>query len=80
MDVMGKGVYDTEGNKPSLAGRYFHYRMLPLELSENVQMKSPLSPKEIVKKILGYGGFPEPCLEGTKEFFRCGRKLIWISY
>ncbi len=87
-----KGVYDTEGNKPSLvvsgsaridsykkvgdslAGRYFHYRMHPLDVREIVQIGSELSPTEVVNRILEVGGFPEPYLEGTKEFYQLWKK------
>jgi predicted AAA+ superfamily ATPase len=87
-----KGVYDTEGNKPSLivtgsasidsykkvgdslAGRYFHYRMHPLDVREIVKIGSDLSPAEVVNRILEVGGFPEPYLEGTKEFYQLWKK------
>lgn len=87
-----KGVYDTEGNRPSLivtgsaridsykkvgdslAGRYFHYRMHPLDVREISLMNPTLSTDGIVKKILEVGGFPEPYLEGTKEFYQLWKK------
>ncbi len=87
-----KGVYDTEGNTPSLvvtgsaridsykkvgdsmAGRYFHYRMHPLDVRELTTLGSKLAPKEIIKRILEVGGFPEPYLDGTKEFYGLWKK------
>ena len=87
-----KGVYDTEGNSPSLvitgsaridsykkvgdslAGRYFHYRMHPLDVRELTQLKFKMTPKEIVERILEVGGFPEPFLEGKKEFYNLWKK------
>lgn len=87
-----KGIYDTEGNTPSLvvtgsaridsykkvgdslAGRYFHYRMHPLDVREIDKMKSDLNPDEITQRIMEVGGFPEPYLEGTKEFYHLWKK------
>jgi len=87
-----KGLYDTEGNSPSLivtgsaridsykkvgdslAGRYFHYRMHPLDVREVLQYAPNLAPNEIVNKILEVGGFPEPYIDGTKQFYNLWKK------
>jgi predicted AAA+ superfamily ATPase len=58
----------------SLAGRYFHYRMHPLDVREVMKVKKNLSPDEVVDKILEVSGFPEPFLEGSKEFYQLWKK------
>ncbi len=72
-----KGVYDSEGVRPrllvtgsarldtyrkggdSLAGRFFLYRLHPLSVSEVKE----LEPKESFRRLLEFGGFPEPFSE-----------------
>jgi predicted AAA+ superfamily ATPase len=49
-------VYDHLGD--SLAGRYFHHRLLPLSLAELSQVNEPPN----IHKLLVRGGFPEPYL------------------
>jgi predicted AAA+ superfamily ATPase len=43
----------------SLAGRYFHYHLLPLSVKE---LQNSISPYEVVDKLNRFGGFPEPFL------------------
>ena len=48
----------------SLAGRYFHFRLLPLSVKELSPM---LTPFEALEKLNDLGGFPEPFLTGSEE-------------
>jgi predicted AAA+ superfamily ATPase len=56
----------------SLAGRYFHYRLHPLDVRELTKINYQLSPQEIIDRLMSVGGFPEPFLEGSKTFY-----LLW---
>lgn len=58
----------------SLAGRYFHYRMHPLDVREVLQLEPKASVEKVVSRILEVGGFPEPYLQGTKEFYNLWKK------
>lgn len=58
----------------SLAGRYFHYRLHPLDVRELTQLKYKLGPEEIVDRLLEVGGFPEPYLDGSKQFYNMWKK------
>lgn len=49
----------------SLAGRYFHYHLLPFSVNE---FDSNISPYEKLEKIMSLGGFPEPLLSDSKEY------------
>lgn len=50
----------------SLQGRYHYYRLHPLSLNElNVNPTH-----DDFKRILRFGGFPEPCLKGEERFWR----------
>ncbi|NBX93674.1 MAG: hypothetical protein EBQ85_10640 [Proteobacteria bacterium] len=77
-----KGIYDTEGIPPyflltgsarldtfrkggdSLAGRHFYFRLHPFTLKE---LKSQMDSEEALKRILKYGGFPEPFLSNSTQ-------------
>jgi predicted AAA+ superfamily ATPase len=58
----------------SLAGRYFHYRMHPLDVREIMATIPDSSPSLVVERLLKFGGFPEPYLEGTSEFYNLWKK------
>jgi predicted AAA+ superfamily ATPase len=54
----------------SLAGRYFAYRMYPLDVKEVLADKqNKLSPETILDRLLEMSGFPEPFLSGKKSFY-----------
>jgi predicted AAA+ superfamily ATPase len=53
----------------SLASRYFHFRMHPLDVREITQMDLKASANQVVNRMLEVGGFPEPYLKGSKEFY-----------
>lgn len=48
----------------SLAGRYYHLRLLPISVREAVDTNSPY---EAVEKLNRLGGFPEPFLSNSEE-------------
>jgi hypothetical protein len=48
----------------SLAGRYFHLRLLPLSVRE---LEGMIVPYDAVEKLNTRGGFPEPFLSSTEE-------------
>ena len=58
----------------SLAGRYFHYRVHPLDVREIVSIDKNQNPQEVVQRLLNLSGFPEPYLEGTQEFYNLWKK------
>jgi predicted AAA+ superfamily ATPase len=47
----------------SLAGRYFHYRLNPISVSE---LKNQMTPPEALLQLNRYGGFPEPFLSQSE--------------
>lgn len=50
----------------SLAGRFFSYRLHPLDIRE---MRDAMAPREAMERILRVGGFPEPFLENDDTFY-----------
>lgn len=52
----------------SLAGRFFSLRLHPLDIKELVSTGE--EPQKAYKKLLQYGGFPEPYFTGTERFYR----------
>ena len=52
----------------SLAGRHFLYRLYPLDLKEISQNKL-FTPDEAISRLMNFGGFPEPFLEGDPLFY-----------
>ena len=50
----------------SLAGRYFTYRLNPLDLKE---LKGLGDREENYKRLIKYGGFPEPFFKNSKAFY-----------
>lgn len=53
----------------SLAGRFFEFRLHPLDLKEIHQHLTPDHLQDSFQCLLNVGGFPEPYLEGTPEFY-----------
>ena len=54
----------------SLQGRYHYYRLHPFSLTE--LNKEPSI--EDLRRLLKFGGFPEPCLKGEERFWRRWQK------
>lgn len=58
----------------SLAGRYFQYRLHPLDVKEAVAMRVSVNANEALDRILSVGGFPEPYLEGDRGYYNRWKK------
>lgn len=73
--VTGSAKLDTYKKVgDSLAGRFFQFRLHPLDLKE---IKSFLNPEDLdseLDKLLLLGGFPEPFLNGTQRFYNRWKK------
>ncbi len=77
-----KGIYDTEGVRPrlivtgsarldiyrkggdSLAGRFYSYRLHPFSVTE---VKEKYAPDAALERIMKFGGFPEPFINGNEQ-------------
>ncbi len=55
----------------SLAGRYFQFRLHPLDLKE---LKGEIEPDDTLERLLMIGGFPEPFLENDIRFYKRWKK------
>jgi predicted AAA+ superfamily ATPase len=73
--VTGSAKLDTYRKVgDSLAGRFFQFRMHPLDLKEiNAFIETDNLEKELDKLLL-FGGFPEPFLNGTARFYNRWKK------
>ena len=58
----------------SLAGRYFTYHLHPFDLRELVQLNPKIDRMDAINRLMNYGGFPEPYLEGNKKFYNLWKK------
>jgi predicted AAA+ superfamily ATPase len=58
----------------SLAGRFFQFRMHPLDLKEINTFLIPENLEDELDKLLIFGGFPEPFLNGTIRFYNRWKK------
>lgn len=57
----------------SLAGRYFRFRLHPIDLKEAcLYWKN--NPQEALERLISVGGFPEPFLNGKSSFYRRWKK------
>ncbi len=52
----------------SLAGRYFHFRLHPIDMKEALQ-HTDLGPEEVFERLMHVGGFPEPFLRGSRPWY-----------
>lgn len=67
--VTGSSSLDTYKKMgDSLAGRFFEYRLHPLDIKEIVKLKIA-SPDKALEKLLKFGGFPEPFLKSSPSFY-----------
>ncbi len=57
----------------SLAGRYFQYRLHPIDLEEGMAYWQNNS-QEVFQRLMKYSGFPEPFLEGSIDFYKRWQK------
>ncbi len=73
--VTGSAKLDTYKKVgDSLAGRFFQFRLHPLDLKE---IKSILRPKDLSKELdhlLDIGGFPEPFQKKSRQFYNRWKK------
>lgn len=73
--VTGSAKLDTYRKVgDSLAGRFFQFRLHPLDLKEISSMAGADTPPVALEKLLATGGFPEPYLEGNNRFYRRWQK------
>lgn len=54
----------------SLAGRFFQYRLHPLDLKEIQLILQPANMGAVLDQLLVVGGFPEPFLESSESFYK----------
>lgn len=67
MLVTGSARLDTARKAgDSLAGRFFQYRLHPLDIKE---VKASVDPNEALERIMRFGGFPEPFLKDEESFY-----------
>ena len=59
-------IYKKMGD--SLAGRFFHFRLHPFDIKEITKLKL-CSHEEALKRLLDFGGFPEPFLKSKSSFY-----------
>ena len=73
--VTGSAKLDTYRKVgDSLAGRFFQFRLHPLDLKEICILLKPDNAEEQLNKLLSLGGFPEPFLNGTMRFYNRWKK------
>ncbi|WP_291348715.1 ATP-binding protein [Desulfobacula sp.] len=73
--VTGSAKLDTYRKVgDSLAGRFFQFRLHPLDLKEINNFLNPDNLEAELDKLLISGGFPEPFLNGTTRFYNRWKK------
>jgi len=73
--VTGSAKLDTYRKVgDSLAGRYFSFRLYPLDLKELKTYEAKFNLEKDFSKLLELGGFPEPFFKGTKENYKRWRR------
>ena len=69
--VTGSAKLDTYKKVgDSLAGRFFQFRLHPLDLKEIKNLDDNIHLEETLDKLLEMGGFPEPYLNGQLRFYK----------
>lgn len=69
--VTGSAKLDTYRKVgDSLAGRFFQFRLHPLDLKEIKNIIQPDDLEATLERLLDTGGFPEPYLEGNSRFYK----------
>ena len=58
----------------SLAGRFFQFRLHPLDLKEIRTFLNPDNLDDACNRLLALGGFPEPFLDGNQRFYNRWKK------
>jgi predicted AAA+ superfamily ATPase len=73
--VTGSAKLDTYRKVgDSLAGRFFQFRLHPLDLKEVSQVLMPDDLSGALDRLLLVGGFPEPYVNGTERFYNRWKK------
>lgn len=73
--VTGSAKLDTYKKVgDSLAGRFFQFRLHPLDLKELFSMQEAENPEDALETLLAVGGFPEPYLNGTVRYYNRWKK------
>ncbi len=73
--VTGSAKLDTYRKVgDSLAGRYFQYRLYPLDLKEIAQFNTSIHSAEAFERLWFCGGFPEPFLKGSENYYKRWRR------
>ena len=54
----------------SLAGRFFHHTLLPIDPKEGLKLLPSLSAVEVLERIMNVSGFPEPFFNGGVPDYR----------
>jgi uncharacterized protein len=68
--VTGSAKLDTYRKVgDSLAGRFFQFRLHPLDLKEINRFDNPDDLPAALDRLLETGGFPEPYFEGSRQFY-----------
>ena len=57
----------------SLAGRYFHFRLHPIDMKEALQ-HTDFRSDEVFDRLMRVGGFPEPFLRGSRPWYNRWRR------
>jgi predicted AAA+ superfamily ATPase len=69
--VTGSAKLDTYKKVgDSLAGRFFQFRLHPLDLKEIIRFDPKISIETAFERLLTIGGFPEPFLVGSTKFYK----------
>lgn len=73
--VTGSAKLDTYRKVgDSLAGRFFQFRLHPLDLKEIITVLNSEKPEDALDRLLLTGGFPEPYHNGTDRFYNRWKK------
>ncbi len=73
--VTGSAKLDTYKKVgDSLAGRFFQFRLHPLDLKELVSSGTVVDTGKALDLLLQIGGFPEPYLKGNVQFYKRWRR------
>lgn len=73
--VTGSARIDTHKKVgDSLAGRYFQFHLLPLDLKELADGGWKKTPAETLERLLKLSGFPEPFLSDSESHYKRWRK------
>ena len=71
MIVTGSARLETYTNVgDSLAGRFFSFRLHPLDLRELVQVNARCDRKKKLESLMRYSGFPEPFFKASEAFYK----------